>query len=135
MNVITFARSPVIPKATKTSAGRGSSTRAGMVAAGATVVIAVSSLASCLDGDPRLSLVRQTCSRPVDDGLRAILIRRQQCQVDGPPGERRRLALHRPSAEHLHDGRAPSDCRHGALVPILERLRLLACDLAGDRLA
>ena len=56
---ITFARSPVIPKATKTSAGRGSSARAGVVAAGATVVIAVSSLASCLDGDPRFSLVRQ----------------------------------------------------------------------------
>ena len=46
MNVITFAKSPVIPKATKTSAGRGSSTRLGLVVAEATVVvIAVSSLA------------------------------------------------------------------------------------------
>jgi ABC-type anion transport system duplicated permease subunit len=46
MNVITFARSPVIPKATKTSAGRGSSTRLGLGVAEATVVvIVVSSLA------------------------------------------------------------------------------------------
>src|SRR4029077_826870 len=103
MNVITFARSPVIPKATKTSAGRGSSTRAGLVA-GATVVIAVSSLFSCLDGDSRTSLVRQPCSSPVDDGLGTILVRRQQGQMHRPPGHRGRLPLHRSPAEHLHDG-------------------------------
>src|SRR6266576_782203 len=125
MNVITFARSPVIPKATKTSAGRGSSTRAGVVAAGATVVIAVSSLASCLDGDSRPSLVRQPCSGPVDDGLRTILVRREQRQMDRSPGQRGRLALHRSPAEHLHDGRAPSDRRHGPFVPVLEWLRPL----------
>src|SRR6476620_9119004 len=134
MNVITFARSPVIPKATKTSAGRGSSPRVGMVA-GAPVVIAVSSLASCFGGDSRPSLVRQPCSSPVDDGLRTILVRREQRQMDRSPGQRGRLALHRSPAEHLHDGRAPSDRRHGALVLVLERLRFLPGDPAGDRLA
>src|SRR5213592_3511559 len=133
MNVITFARSPVIPKATKTSAGRGSSIRPGVVVAGATVVIAVSSRdRSWLDRDPRLSLVGQPCAGPVDDGLRAILVRRQQRQMDRSPGQGRLLALHRPPAKRLHDGGAPSDRRHRPLVLVLERLRLLAGDLAGD---
>src|SRR6476620_882845 len=134
MNVITFARSPVIPKATKTSAGRGSSSGPGVVA-GAMVVIAFSSLASCLAGDSRPSFVRQPCPSPDDDGLRTILVRRQQRQMYRSPGQRGRLALHRSPAEHLHDGRDPSDRRHRPFVPVLERLRRLAGDLAGDCLA
>src|SRR3954454_19065107 len=52
--------------------------------------------------------------------------------MDRSPGERGRLTLHRSAAEHLHDGRAPSDRRHRSFVPVFERLRSLSGDSAGD---
>ena len=52
-----------------------------------------------------------------------------------PHASLRRLALHRPPAQHLDDRRAAADRRHRALVAVLERLRLLARDAPGDRLA
>src|SRR5205823_3837511 len=45
------------------------------------------------------------------------------------------LARERSPAEHLHDRGAAADGRHRALVAVLERLRLLTRDAAGDRLA
>src|SRR5262249_58825358 len=45
---------------------------------------------------------------------------------DGAPGEERGPALHRPATAELHDAGAAPDRRHGPLVLVLERLRVLA---------
>src|SRR5262249_2658384 len=85
-------------------------------------------------GDPSDALVRQPGSGPVDDGLRAVLVGREQREVDGSPGHLRLEPLHRPAAEHLNDRSATTDRGHRALVPIVERLRRLAGQALGDRL-
>ncbi len=72
--------------------------------------------------DPGGTFVREPRPRPVDDRLRPVLAGRQQGEVHGAPGERGRLALHRPPARHLDHGRAAADRRHRALVVVLERL-------------
>ena len=74
-------------------------------------------------------------SGPVDDRLGAVLVRRQQRQVDDAPGGLRLHAGHRPAAEHLNHGGAAADGRHRPLVLVLEGLRLLAGDPVRDRLA
>src|SRR4029077_13629011 len=120
---MTFARSPVIPKITRTSAGLDVSVWVATCA-----LSSRSSLLVLVDGDSSHALVRQLAACPVDDRLRTILVRRHECQVDGAPGELRLVALHRLSAEHLHDLVVAPDRRHRALVPVLERLRGLARD-------
>jgi hypothetical protein len=55
--------------------------------------------------------------------------------MHGGPRELCLRPRHRLAAEHLHDGRPPADRRHGALVLVGERLRVLARDPMGDRLA
>src|SRR4029078_10565040 len=76
--VMTFARSPVMPKTTSTSAGA--------------VVEVLTILRSLLlrllvrfDADPADALVRQLASGPVDDRLRAVLVRGEEREEHGPP--------------------------------------------------
>src|SRR5690242_5805097 len=131
---MTFARSPVIPKTTRTSAGPSGSPVRARAGAGAVVVISPSSSLIRVDADASSALVRDRRARPVDDRLRAVLVCGQQRQMDGRPGELGLRALHGLAAEHLDDGRAAPDRRHRALVDVLERLRLLALDDAVDGL-
>src|SRR5262245_60998610 len=88
-----------------------------------------------LHADPPNSLVGHRGACPADYGLFAVLVRRQQCEVNRAPGELCLQAGHRASAEHLHHRRAAADSGHRPLVAIGERLGLLAGDPAGDRLA
>src|SRR5262245_48422351 len=123
-NVITFARSPVMPKTTNTSAG-----------APAVLARSLMPLPSFLvgpHGDPAGALVRESGPRPLDDRLRSILALGEQREVHGSPCQRRLLAGHRPSPVELHDGRAASDRRHRPLVLVDEWLRLLPCDRSRD---
>src|SRR5690242_2758914 len=62
-----------------------------------------------VDGDTADTLVAEAGARPVDDGLRAVLVGRQQGEMDRPPGNLRLDALHRPAADHLHNRGAPTD--------------------------
>src|SRR6185295_6424960 len=86
-------------------------------------------------GDPPGALVRERGPCPVDDGLRPVLVRRQQGQVNRGPGELSLRPRHGASSEHLDDRSPAADRRHRALVSVLKRLRLLARDPAGDRLS
>src|SRR4029078_7605077 len=126
--VMTFARSPVMPKTTRTAAG--------------SVVGVLTILRPLLlpllvrsDADPAHALVRQLASGPVDDRLRAVLVRREEREVPAPQADLRLAPLHRPPAEHRDDRRVASDRGHRALVAVRERLRRLARHAAGDRLA
>src|SRR4051812_31018526 len=132
---MTFARSPVIPKTTRTSAGpSGSPVRARAGAGASLVVMDPSSSLVCVDADAAGALVSERGARPGDDRLGAVLVRGQERKMDGRPGGLRLRALHRLAAEHLDDGRAASDRRHRPLVEVFERLRILAGKNAFDRL-
>src|SRR4051794_17648166 len=125
---MTFARSPVIPNTTKTSArspprAAPAERVAAAVTSSSSRVRSSAGVARPLPygplvpivrahGDPAGALVRQTRPRPVDDRLCTVLVRGQKREVHGPPGEKGRLALHGPPAEHLYDGRAAADRRH-----------------------
>src|SRR6187200_317160 len=168
---MTFARSPVIPKTTRTSATRCSGPAVGVVrrvltADGALVVIAASSFVGRRrsgrargpraaarsrlvslrpvpgagsvrfllgpNGDTARPLVREPCPGPVDERLGAILTGREEREMHGPPGERRGLALDRPSAVRLDHGGPPADGRHRALVVVREGLGGLAAGKPRD---
>src|SRR5204862_5119440 len=88
-----------------------------------------------LHGDPPGALVGEGASGPVDDRLSAILVRRQELQVHRPPRGLRLRSGHRTAAEHLYDRGPAPNRRHGALVAVLEGLRLLSGDSVGDRLS
>ena len=51
--------------------------------------------------DPAHALVGEPRAGPVDDRLRPILVRRQEREVHGAPGDLGLQALHRPPTEHL----------------------------------
>src|SRR5262245_55171986 len=123
---MTRARSPVMPKITSTSAGFWSLIRPPSCCR---------RLLGGVDADPSGALVREAGPRPVDDRLGAVLAGREQRKVHGAPRERGRLALQRPAALELDDGRAAADRRHRPLVGVVERLGLLALDEARDVLA
>src|SRR5512132_1391184 len=85
--------------------------------------------------DPAGTLVREPRPGPVDHGLRSVLARRQERQVDRAPREPRRGPRERPTPAELHHGSLATDRRHRALVPVLERLGLLLLQGPRDRLA
>src|SRR5262245_8102629 len=113
-NVITLARSPVIPKMTKMSAG---------------VAMPVSSPCSGLvraDADPARALVAEPRPGPIDHRLGPVLAGREQGEVDRTPGQPGGAALEGAPAAGLGDRRAAADGRHRPLVVIVERFGGLA---------
>src|SRR4051812_18680471 len=138
---MTFARSPVIPNTTKTSAfpplpcAAPAERVAVAVISSSLRVVRSSSFGICRHGDSAGALVGQSGAGPVDDRLGAVLVRGQEREVHGAPGELGLLALHRLAAEHLHDRCAATDRRHRPLVAVLERFGLLAGDAPGNGLA
>ena len=71
-----------------------------------------------VDADPAHALVCELAPGPVDDGLRTVLVRREERQVHCPPGELRFAPLHRLSTEHLHYCGVAPDRGHRALVVV-----------------
>src|SRR5918994_903769 len=124
-NVITLARSPVIPKTTNTSAGCGGelACRSGVAMVGSSRSVLVGS-----HRDAAGALVREPRPGPVDHRLGAVLAGGQEGEVHSTPGQRRRLALEGAPAAGLHNRGAATDRRHRALVVVDERLRVLAGD-------
>src|SRR6185312_15286386 len=122
-NVITFARSPVIPKMTRTSAGCPPAAADSFgVRRVAMVVIECSSRRSGRNRDAGRALVREPGPCPVDDGLRAVLAGREQGEVHSAPCERGGLALDRLAAAQLDHRGAAADRGHRALVVVSERV-------------
>ena len=109
-NVITFARSPVMPNTTRTSA------------------CPLPSLLLPADQDSSGALVGEAAPGPVDNRLRPVLPRGEQREMDRAPREERHLPLHRSSAVQLRHRGAARDRGHRSLVVVLERLGLLARD-------
>src|SRR6476619_6801772 len=79
-----------------------------------------------------VTLVGEARPRPLDQGLRPVLARREQREVDRTPGKESFLPFHRSAAAELHDGGATPDGRHRALVLVDERLGRLTGHEPGD---